>query len=438
MAKPQQKQNALPAVDSATGSEWDFKLTDQGGPQRVLVIDDDEAARKALVKIVKDLGAVQTETCETSDQGWAAIKSRKFDLIVLDWKLEPVNGAVILHRVRALHQSQDVPVLMISSAITKKDFRFADEYFLCSLLEKPLDANFLRRRIKDLMKDRQWLDEQIVRIQAHIAAHADDSVETATALVPLILEAPRPVPLGLAIARHMFESGRLVAARTICEAIIGKDVECAAAHTLLGKIHLAEGNAEESLKSLATATDMFPSNPERVALTGDVYLTQLEFEDANRVYDEALGIDPQNERATNGKHLASNASDFLRSMDLSKPPPSFAALLNAIGIHMVRQREFEKGIAHYQSAMQFVTLPDTQARLAFNLGLGYARWQKNSDAVSWLQRAVQLSGGTLTKARNWLDRLNIQVDEPMISPGDFDVAEERFDGSEPALPITKH
>ena len=63
-----------------------------------------------------------------------------------------------------------------------------------------------------------------------------------------------------------------------------------------------------------------------------------------------------------------------------------------------KQRKFEEGMEHYKSALKYVEQSVMQARLAFNLGLGYMRWKKPEKATEWLEKSATLGGSEFSKA----------------------------------------
>ncbi len=135
--------------------------------------------------------------------------------------------------------------------------------------------------------------------------------------------------------------------------------------------------------------------------TWNIELQEIDPGQAAQSFKKALQIDPSSETAQAGEELAENTARYLTRSDVTQIPDNFASLLNAIGISIVKQQNFEEGISHYMSAMKFVDDPMRQAKLAFNLGLGYLRWQKQDDAKQWFEKSFTMSNGQFSKALHY-------------------------------------
>jgi DNA-binding response OmpR family regulator len=139
-------------LDGRDGTEY---RPFHGRTGRVLVVDDDFAARQLLAKELGPLGyAVQT--AEHTGEALARITAEPPDVIVVDVMLPEVDG---FHLCRAIKQSRKyagVGVVLISAVIesgrvTDEAVRRhgADAYF-----EKPIDMVQLRPRLRALMTAR--------------------------------------------------------------------------------------------------------------------------------------------------------------------------------------------------------------------------------------------------------------------------------------------
>ncbi len=69
-------------------------------PLEVLVADDDDAAREALVAAVESLG----HRCRAARDGleaWELHRQRRADVILSDWKMPGMDGLELCRRTRA-------------------------------------------------------------------------------------------------------------------------------------------------------------------------------------------------------------------------------------------------------------------------------------------------------------------------------------------------
>lgn len=86
----------------------------------VLIVDDDNAIRKACCTIAESMGCA-VETAENLAQAQAILRHRKIDLLLLDVNLPDGDGLTLLESVKALHPETAVVVMTafatVSSAV---------------------------------------------------------------------------------------------------------------------------------------------------------------------------------------------------------------------------------------------------------------------------------------------------------------------------------
>lgn len=117
-------------------------------PPRVLVIDDEEAARRAVAQGLREAGC---EVLEAADgvAGLEAALSGRLDLLILDLRLPGLAGEHVLARLREV---SGIPVIVIS-AKREEDDRVAvldlgaDDY-----LVKPFTVRELLARIRAVLR----------------------------------------------------------------------------------------------------------------------------------------------------------------------------------------------------------------------------------------------------------------------------------------------
>jgi two-component system response regulator HydG len=91
------------------------------GLLHVLVVDDDEAVRKACCQIAKGMGFAVVLGAESATAARAILKHQRIDLLLLDLKLPGGGGLPLLEQVKALHPDTAVIVMTafatVSSAV---------------------------------------------------------------------------------------------------------------------------------------------------------------------------------------------------------------------------------------------------------------------------------------------------------------------------------
>ena len=91
------------------------------GLLHVLVVDDDEAVRKACCQIASGMGFAVVLGAESATAARAILKHQRIDLLLLDLKLPGGGGLPLLEQVKALHPDTAVIVMTafatVSSAV---------------------------------------------------------------------------------------------------------------------------------------------------------------------------------------------------------------------------------------------------------------------------------------------------------------------------------
>ncbi|MCG6551455.1 MAG: response regulator [Candidatus Magnetominusculus sp. LBB02] len=85
--------------------------------KRILVVDDDEAARQFLTITMEQKGYTVI-TAENGEEGVKKAKSENPDIIVLDIMMPKKNGISALQDIRSNKSTRDIPVIILSSALS--------------------------------------------------------------------------------------------------------------------------------------------------------------------------------------------------------------------------------------------------------------------------------------------------------------------------------
>jgi two-component system KDP operon response regulator KdpE len=81
-------------------------------PQRVLVVDDEQATRHFLRNSLRTEGYEVIEE-DAGEDALVEIRRRMPDLVVLDLKLPGIDGSEVIRRVR--HEGSYVPIIVLTS-----------------------------------------------------------------------------------------------------------------------------------------------------------------------------------------------------------------------------------------------------------------------------------------------------------------------------------
>ena len=120
-------------------------------PRQVLVIDDDELARLEIARCVEQQGHMTT-LAEHGGQGLELLRSRHFDLVLLDLVMPEVDGFEVLRQMKEDAELRSVPVIVITAVDEPENTAKCMEMGAERHLSKPVDLNLLSGHIKAIFQ----------------------------------------------------------------------------------------------------------------------------------------------------------------------------------------------------------------------------------------------------------------------------------------------
>ena len=125
------------------------RLPRAGGPQLVLVVDDDASLRQ-FVRINLELEGYVVREAASADEGLAALEEQPPDLILLDVMMPEMDGWEMLRRVQEKHDVGTIPVIMFSGKVD--DAPNAEARGAKAFLGKPFDPQQLIDAAKQFLR----------------------------------------------------------------------------------------------------------------------------------------------------------------------------------------------------------------------------------------------------------------------------------------------
>ena len=117
--------------------------------EKILVIEDDRATRKALQQLFEPEGFA-VELAETGAQGLAAFKSNRPNFVILDLKLPQVGGQDVCRQIRK--ESEEVPIIILTGAADEVDRVLLLELGADDYVTKPFSPKELLARVRAVLR----------------------------------------------------------------------------------------------------------------------------------------------------------------------------------------------------------------------------------------------------------------------------------------------
>jgi signal transduction histidine kinase/CheY-like chemotaxis protein len=137
--------------------------------KRVLVVEDDEAVRRGIVELIAD-GEVQVDEADGGGQAIAALRSNRYDCMVLDLKLWDFDGDELLRRIEK-ELGADLPPVIVYTA---RDLTWEEDLDLRSYSDSII--------IKGVRSDERLLDEVSLFLHRVVAEMPEKKRQVITSL----------------------------------------------------------------------------------------------------------------------------------------------------------------------------------------------------------------------------------------------------------------
>jgi DNA-binding NtrC family response regulator len=118
---------------------------------RILIIDDDRAFRISTRALLADEG-YEVDAAGSGDEGLARLQAERYELVLLDLKMQGRSGLSVLEELRRLGYT--LPVLMLTGYATVDSAVQALKLGADDYLTKPCDNQLLRSKIRSILAAR--------------------------------------------------------------------------------------------------------------------------------------------------------------------------------------------------------------------------------------------------------------------------------------------
>lgn len=256
----------------------------------VLILDDMPEARTSMRSLVGSLGCERIAVSGTVKDALEQFKNNAFDVILADYYLGGgTDGQQFLEYLRTRRIiGRNVLFVMVTAEKGYENVVTAAECLPDDYLLKPFTADVLKLRLERLLekklrlalidklqdkgdwagvlkacdeiiaaRDRYLVDAMRIKGNALLAAgRATDAVEFYRQMIAL-----RPLPWAkLGLSRALHQQGSVDECKAFLGDLIQESPKLMAAYDLLGKVHLAAGDADAALDILDSACAISPNS----------------------------------------------------------------------------------------------------------------------------------------------------------------------------------
>lgn len=122
---------------------------------RILVVDDNQPIRLLIRSLLLDLGVGIVDMADSGKNGWDEYLKNKPDIIIVDWRMEDVDGIEFTRRVRNNPEShtQHIPIIMTTGFSNKERVFIARDAGVTEFLIKPFTVQGLARHLQHVVEN---------------------------------------------------------------------------------------------------------------------------------------------------------------------------------------------------------------------------------------------------------------------------------------------
>jgi len=117
--------------------------------EKILVIEDDRATRKALQELFEPEGYL-VEVAQDGAQGIAAFRAGRPNFVILDLRMPKVGGQDVCRHIRK--ESEDVPILILTGSAAEVDRVLLLELGADDYVTKPFSPKELLARVRAVLR----------------------------------------------------------------------------------------------------------------------------------------------------------------------------------------------------------------------------------------------------------------------------------------------
>ena len=128
--------------------------------ERILIVDDEPAARKLINRILSEEG-YQCEEADSAAQALDRLRSSKAELVILDIRMPGKSGIELLPEIKAFHP--DTAVIMVSAIVEIPSSVQCMKLGAEDYISKPFKSNELALTVERTLHNRKLQIEKIKR-----------------------------------------------------------------------------------------------------------------------------------------------------------------------------------------------------------------------------------------------------------------------------------
>lgn len=119
---------------------------------KILIVDDEEDIVNLVRLILEDAG-YEVYTATNGMEALDRIRTKTFDLVLLDIMMPLLSGWEVLKELRENTQTREVPVALLTARASPRDDNRQHPTTYCDYITKPFEPDDLLMRIRQILSN---------------------------------------------------------------------------------------------------------------------------------------------------------------------------------------------------------------------------------------------------------------------------------------------
>jgi len=365
-------------------------------PADVIFLFNRAALRNVLRDEFKSVGTSNFHIADNTQRLAQMVAQHTDAFLVIDWDIGALDVTRALQIASPVASPSFRPILLIAPDMDVQVLGVAAEYNVSRVHTGEVTRARIQQHIAHLCSERDAVEPlRAALTEAAEARIVGDSNRATRVLAKLHAKFPKSNRITADYAESLMLADKWDEAGVIAKSL--SDVEPAYTRGLhlYGRFLMRMRRFSEACEVFKRAKLLNPFNLERLLALGHALLQIDKVSEARQQFESVLKIQRGRKEALQGVGecmlVEGDVNEALLMLKEVSSPRELASIFNSAAVLSMRQGRFETGRTLYHVAMNAVTAqPRLLARLVFNLGIGYHRWQKPEDALDCFRRAVAL------------------------------------------------
>jgi len=113
----------------------------------ILIVDDYKTILRIIKNLLMEIGFKNIDEASDDSKALKALREKKYDLVISDWNMEPMNGYELLREVRADEHLKPLPFIMVTAESKTEKVVAAKKAGVNNYIVKPFNAVTLRSKV---------------------------------------------------------------------------------------------------------------------------------------------------------------------------------------------------------------------------------------------------------------------------------------------------